>query len=244
MESCRLYKNTVLLEFDSERHVYLVDGKRVASVTSALGCISKPALVPWAAKVTADYVESHLIPGVSLDEVQIKNLCKEAKMAHRAKKEGAADIGTFVHEWIEQYIKVGRPNDPINPQVKAGVDAFLQWVDENKVEFIASEKKVYSKEYNFCGTLDFLATVNGKRMLGDIKTSSGIYDEMFFQTSAYQLALQEEHPEEKFEGQIIVNCRKTGELDTRISLEYEENAKAFICALGLYRRINAMKESL
>lgn len=241
MESTTLYNGEVTLEFDSERHLYLANGKKVDSVTGVLNVISKPALVPWAAKMVAEHVEAALKPGVALNEIEIKELCKAAKAAPNKKKDNAADIGTFVHEWIEDYIKGKNPSVPMHPQIKNGVDAFLEWVGANHVVFSQSEMKTYSRKYEYAGTLDFEATVNGKYMLGDIKTSSGIYDEMFFQTSAYQLARQEERPELVYEGHIIVNCKKDGKLDTRISTEYEENKIAFLCALGLMRRINQMK---
>ena len=138
--------------------------------------------------------------------------------------------------------KFGYPGTPFHPEARAGVAAFLQWVEENKVEFHESERIVYSREHRFAGCLDFIATVNGKRMMGDIKTSSGIYNEMFLQTSAYQIARQEERPDEIFEGHVIVNCKKTGELLTKISYDYEDNKEAFLCALCLSRRLKKMEE--
>lgn len=246
MPTVALYGGEVALDFDPERHIYRANGKKIDSVTGVLGIISKPALIPWAVKMAVEHIAERLKPGVPLDEVQIKDLLKAAKAAHIVKKEHAADVGTFVHEWIEQFVKGGGTVQPmpLHPQVKNGVDAFLRWVSENRVEFHCSELKVCSREWEYAGTLDFEATVNGKRMLGDIKTSSGIYEEMFLQTSAYQIARQEEDPSLAYEGHIIVNCRKDGTLDTRVSQDYEKNRVAFLCALGLHRRIREMNERL
>lgn len=244
MPTIKLYGGDVELDFEEEKHVYRANGKRIESVTGVLGVIAKPALVPWAAKMVADHIEANLKPGVSLDEMQIKDLCKAAKAAPNTKRDNAAQIGTFVHDWIDQWAKGNKQPMPIHPQVRNGVEAFLQWVNENHVEFHCSEIKIYSKKWEYAGTLDFEATVNGKRMLGDIKTSSGIYDEMFFQTSAYQIAREEEYPELKYEGHIIVNCKKDGTLAVKVSTEYEENKTAFLCALGLHRRIKQLKDSL
>lgn len=242
MPTHKLYNGEVTLDFDEDKHVYRINGEEVEGVTNALNVISKPALINWAAKMSAEYIERNLVPGKALNEIEIKELCRKAKFAHREKKQSAADIGSMVHALIETYIKnKGKVGSVIHPEVNAGFNAFKQWIDENKVEFHASEQKVYSKTHKFCGTFDFIATVNGKRMMGDIKTSSGIYHEMFLQTSAYQLARQEEFPDEVFEGHVIVNCRKTGELDTRISYDYDTHKEAFLCALGLSRKLKQME---
>ena len=242
MSSYKLYKGEVTLDFDSVKHVYLANGEKAESVTTILNVIAKPALVQWSAKMASEYIERNLVPGKAYDEIEIKDLCRKASFAHREHKQTAADIGSLVHEWIETFIKMkGKMGNPMHPEVKAGIEAFKQWIEENHVEFHESEQKVYSRKYNFSGTFDFIATVNGKRMMGDIKTSSGIYNEMFLQTSAYQLARQEENPEEIFEGHVIVNCKKTGELLTKISYDYEDNKEAFLCALGLSRRLKMME---
>ena len=105
MDVVKLYDGTVELEFDSERHVYLANGKKVDGTTGILNIISKPALVPWAAKCTADYIEEQWKPGVAYDEIQIKEILKLAKNAHRHKKERASDVGSLVHQWCDAYAK-------------------------------------------------------------------------------------------------------------------------------------------
>lgn len=244
MEKHQLYNGSVELVFDPAKHLYTVEGKKVDGVTGILGVIGKGFLVPWAAKMTADAMRTLLKPGVAYTDIQIEQMCEEAKGAHKKKSANAADIGHLVHSWIENYIADGGKEKelPANQEAKNAVTKFLQWVSENHVEFILSEKKVYSREYNFAGTLDFTAKVNGKLVLGDIKTSNGIYDDMFFQCSAYQKARQEEHPEEKYEEQLIVNCRKDGTLETRSSTDFEKNWKAFAAAHTLFHRQNEMKQ--
>ena len=36
------------IKFDPIKHTYMVDGKKLASVTGVLGVIAKPALINWA----------------------------------------------------------------------------------------------------------------------------------------------------------------------------------------------------
>lgn len=241
MTKNKFYRGSIELVFDEEKHRYSINGNQVDGVTTVLSVINKPALVSWAAGLAADYVKERLAPGVGLDEIQIKELCAEAKNAHRKRKEKAGDIGSEIHSWVERHIKGLKPPIPVNESIRNGVKAFLKWTKEMNVEFIKNEFQVYSKDFNFAGTCDFYAKVDGFYTIGDFKTSSGIYDEMFFQTAAYDIAMREEDGELPVDQYMIVNIRKDGTLETKISDELIENARAFHAALTLHRRINAMK---
>lgn len=245
MEITKLYGGKVSLEFNEAKHTYTVDGQIVDGVTGVLSVIAKPALIAWAANMAAEHIIAALKPGQVMDEMSIKGLANDAKAAHRKKKEQAADVGSFVHEWIENYIKTGGEQKHIeHPEIKNGVAAFMEWVNAHSVQFVASEGKIYSQKHGYAGTFDFIATVDGKHYLGDIKTSSGVYPEHFLQTTAYQMARQEEHPDEHYDGHIIVNCKKDGTLDTVFSEpdDFARNQAAFLSALGLYRWQKAQKE--
>ena len=89
--------------------------------------------------------------------------------------------------------------------------------------------------------MDFYCQIGDKRFAGDTKTSSGIYDEMWFQTSAYQQAYQEETGV-RIDGQIIVRVGKDGSLEVKENYEYEKNIVAFNGALLLYRRIQELND--
>ena len=236
-ESYPLYGGSVELVFDTERHIYRANGEIMYGVTSILDVISKPALVAWAAKMAAEYIQTNLKPGVMLDEIQIKELADNAKSAHRQKRDKAADIGTLVHNSIEEYIKHRTMPKIINPEAEKGFNAFLEWAHLNDVTFDQSELKVYSKQHGFAGTADLLVTIGGEKYLGDIKTGSGIYETMKLQTAAYELARTEEYPDENYAGNIIINCRKDGTLETATYLkpEVEEAKKAFLSANELFR---------
>lgn len=105
METTKHYNNSVILEFDPQKHAYLLNGEKVNGVTTVLQRLSKPALVYWAAKKAAEHMESTLIPGQALDEMQIKQLAKDSIWAHRNAKDGAADMGTWIHSYLEQFIQ-------------------------------------------------------------------------------------------------------------------------------------------
>lgn len=240
VEQSVLYGGTVNLEFNPGRHIYTWEGSKIDGVTSVLRVINKPKLLGWAARCSAEYFTEQIKPGHVYTAQQLQIIAEAAVKQHNAKRDKAASTGTLVHQWIEDWIKGRQPELPQDPQVLNGVLAFKRYVDTHNVTFVASEQKIFSKKYKYAGTLDFEAEIDGKLFLGDIKTSSGIYPEMFLQTSAYQQARQEEDPERQYAGQLIINCRKDGVLDTLVSTNYEQHIKGFLAALVLYRTLNEM----
>lgn len=236
-----LYNDSVHLLFDANKHLYTVDGKKVDGTTGILGVIAKPALMYWAVNVTIAYLQKCFQAGEMYDEVQIKKFFDGAKSAHRKKSSEAADIGTMVHNWIRDHIAGKKPKTPVNTIIKNAINQFLSWEKDHNVKFLESEKVVYSREHNYAGTLDFIAEVDGEIKIGDFKTSTGIWDEYWYQLAAYQQAYMEEYPGLKIAGGIIVRCGKDGSLEVAERTDYEKNVIAFNSALALYRRINELK---
>lgn len=239
-EQSVLYGGTVKLEFSPSHHIYTWEGSKIDGVTSVLRVINKPKLLGWAARCAAEYCAEEFKPGHVYNAEQIAAITEKARSQYNVKRNKAADTGTLVHAWIEDWIKGRQPELPHDHQVLNGVLAFKRYVDSQNIKFVASEQKIFSKKYKYAGTLDFEAEIDGKLFLGDIKTSSGIYPEMFLQTSAYQQAREEENPGRKYAGQLIINCRKDGILDTLVSTDYEKHIKGFLAALVLYRTLNEM----
>jgi hypothetical protein len=219
-------------EFNEKTHSYTLDGKPLTGVTTILGTIAKPALIQWAANEAVKYVKENLTDINDLDKVLL-----EAKKAHTSKRDKSADVGSLAHNWIEKWIRGEK--QAITDDIKPMIDNFLQW--SKGVNFLESELRVYSEKYWYAGTLDFIAEIDGEKWLGDFKTSSGIYPEMFYQTAAYQNALQEMGLHQDIKGHIIVNLTKDGRLNVQKSTEYEENRKAFMGALAIYRRQGQLK---
>ena len=242
METYKLYKDKVVLTFDSEKHTYFVKDKRIEGVTGVTGIINKPALMYWAVNMTVEFLSKALKPGKKYDEIQLKGMLESAKYAHRQKATKSADIGTIVHQAIETYIKTGKQTNPVNNDARRSFKKFLQWVKNNDVKFFESERKVYSEKFEYAGTMDFYCETANKRLIGDIKTSSGIWDEYWLQTSAYQQAYQEE-TNARIDGHIIVRVSKIGELEVVENYDYDKNVLAFNGALALYKRMMEIKDS-
>lgn len=240
----KLYKNSAVILFDSQKHRYTYENKIVPSVTQILSVISKPALVAWSANMAIDSVSEAICPGKSYDEIELQKIFETGRKAHNQKKVDAGNIGTFIHEWIEKYIHNERPSMPVNAQLRESVEQFLNWKQDNKVEFILSEQIVFSKKHRFIGTLDFICTIDGVPYIGDTKTSNAIYPEYFLQTSAYRFAREEEFPKEKYKGQVIVRVGKTGDFEVAVvkkKAEYEDMFQAFLHARQLFEKLENLK---
>ena len=261
----KLYKGEVELVFNEAKHLYTVGGKRVFGATSILRVINKPALMYWAVNLAAAHGEANWEPGKSYDEIEISEIIKDAKYAHRRTTSKAADTGSMVHKWIEDWTKAMKdgtepPKKPVNEKIRKSIDQFLQWIKDNKVDIVLPEQIVYSRKYNFAGTFDFTANVDGEfdqlqpdgstklvklkgLVMGDYKTSSGIYDEMRLQVSAYLYARNEEYPDEKYIGRIIVRLGKDGVFEPiLLPDEHQEDLKAFLGAQIIFSRLEEIKD--
>lgn len=231
-----LYNGTVELIFNTKGHRYTVNGESKVGVTSILSIINKPALIQWAVNEGVSYIKENLKAGTTYDEIELHNILENAKKAHRVRKTEAADFGTLAHSWIEKYIKGENPEPLVNKTLQNAINVFLKWVDEKNVKFIASEQPIYSKKYDYCGTYDFLCEIDGKRYIGDLKTSKGIYGEYHMQLAAYRYAVEEE-TQTPVDGCLIVRIPKTEDDHVEIAHmnNYNANAKAFLYAVGLYK---------
>ncbi len=224
--------------FDEKTHTYYLDGVKMTGVTTILGVIAKPALIPWAVKTCADYIMDNCERHEDGWLVSEKDL-KEAKSAHRKKKESAGDVGTLVHDAVENYVKNGEiPELPEN--IMKMFNEFKDWYDEGKYTLIESEKKLYSEKHFYAGTVDLvIEDKDGRRFIADIKTSGGVYPEYYAQMGGYHIAYDEMGNDKQISGYIIIHIPKTGKKseqylfhDTKLCKEF------FLNALGIYRSLN------
>ena len=169
----------------------LKNGKRVKGVTTILSNLgwNKNVLVAWARRTA--------LAGDDPDAV-----LKEA---------GA--IGTLAHYLCECDIKGEEPelDDYSAEQIEKAENAFLgylEWKKMTKPKYEAIELKMVSEKYKVGGTADFVARINNSLVLGDIKTSKGIYPEMTAQLAAYRKMYIEIQPKAKIESAMILKLDK------------------------------------
>ena len=187
-------------------------------MTTATGMLdkSKPLMI-WAGNLTREFLLKEL-DNTGIAHIG-KNVIDEAVNQHNVRREAAATSGSLVHEWAENYIAGRKPEVPTDPAVKNGVLAFLKWVNEKGVRFIASEKMVYSKKYDYVGTLDCIFTLKAEGHqiihLGDFKTSKSFYIDHFFQTAGYEHAYFEEYGTNFGSKFILKFDKETGEFEPK-----------------------------
>lgn len=213
--------------------LYTIDGKKLPSVTTILGILNKPALLPWAAKETAAEFARLLmeLPMVHADgermlpDERIMEYAEVAKKAYRKKSEEAMSKGTIVHDIIEQWIiNDGKitPDEVSDPVARQGLEQFLAWGEQHEIEILESEQVITDGEL-YAGRYDLLCVVDGKKTLADLKTSSGIWPEYIYQCHAYAYCV----PGVEQVG-ILRLDKETGEIEWRC-WDYDHNiTQAFL----------------
>lgn len=156
------------------------DGKRVPSVTTILGRFKDSGgLIHWA-----------------------WNLGKEGK-DYREVRDAAADAGTLAHQAVEDWIHGEETKWDGEPEVvfkaKTAFGAFQEWANQTQLRITHTELPLVSEKYRFGGTFDAIL-VQGKRAMGDWKSSNAIYPEYLAQVAAYGVLWDENFPDEKIDG--------------------------------------------
>lgn len=224
VEEHKLYKGRIIVNFYPDSHQYRIDGKVKTGVTSIIGIKDKStALVSWTREETAKMAFDMLSRGTVIKEAEII----ESAFASERMKEKAADLGTQIHDWCEQYInhkikptKYPMPEMPEDSNVVTGVTSFLQWESEHKVKFMWSERILYSQKHDYIGRADFAAKVDGLTCLCDLKSGNGLYNGVRMQTAAYAMADTEE-TKEKYDGRWAIRIAKEtpAEYESRMGLK-------------------------
>ena len=106
-------------------------------------------------------------------------------------KNKSAEHGSMVHELVQQVAIGGGPTVP--EEFRPAVEAFEVFAKARNIVFHPDfiERRVWSSQKRYAGTMDALAEADGKFGVLDIKTSTGFYPEYNLQTGAYIQALQE-----------------------------------------------------
>lgn len=180
------------------RYIITSDGKRTVtpSVTTILGALPKKGLDWWGFKLGLQAAMSVTHDGA----YDLDALYADAKLTdhapHRALRKAGAR-GTDVHQVAEVLLRDGRLEDlPANTGASEGyVDALLSWHDERGVsewDVVAVEARLFSATHLFAGTADVIAKrPDGVYVVGDFKTSKGIYESHMLQATAYAAAARE-----------------------------------------------------
>lgn len=175
------------LTFTRGGHSYDLDGRRIDGVTTAIGKgLPKPALVPWATGAAADFVVEHW-DELATDSPSTK--ISKIKGAPWALRDRAALRGTKIHGYGEDLVHgraVEIPDEYVGP-----ADAYAKFLDEWKIEPIATETPLANTTHRYGGTADLWATIGVRGhapALIDVKTGKDAYPDVALQLAAYRYA--------------------------------------------------------
>lgn len=180
------------LTFTHNGHRYKLDGLPVTGVTTILnGGIPKPALIYWAGKTVAEYVEANPAEIESLRNRQDVDFVRELSGIPAKIRDDAGVTGTAVHDLAETLATTGTVDDV--PEELAGyVEGYADFLDRFQFTPTLMERPCASRQDWFAGKFDMIGTSpllnGGAPVMIDIKTSKYVYGETGLQTAAYSLA--------------------------------------------------------
>lgn len=189
---------------------YEVCGRKLPSVTTITGVISKPALYFFYGK---------------------HGTAKAKKLSQEA-----LDIGSAVHEYAERYFKGNFEGytQPDDKKVQKACENLRKFQEIYSIKAIRQEHTVYNLEHGYAGTLDGIFKFKKKLIMLDFKTSTAIYDEYRLQLEAYNRCEMEEKIDELW----VVRLDKENEFnDNKDVLKFEpdqETFNAFLACKGIY----------
>lgn len=198
----------------------LKSGNRVPSVTTILGILNKPALTDWAWQMGTQ--------GLDYKEV----------------RDNAGDIGTLAHYLILCDLKGETPDtSEYSPQDLEKAETCLikywDWLKGHKIEPFMLETPLISEEYQFGGTIDFFGKVDGQSTLLDFKTGKAIYDDFFYQLSAYEQLLTEAGQLIEITRILRIGRKEDEGFEERTTGKLDKQWQLFLNCLNIY---NLQKE--
>jgi hypothetical protein len=136
------------------------DDWRGWSVTTIIGALDKPALVPWAAIKTAeaavDNADTWMAIAESDGRAEAINYLKGARFRRGRGQRSATELGTAVHKALEHKAIHGRyrDEDKADLELRPYLEQGNRFLREFKPRYLAAELTVYSPTYGFAGTSD------------------------------------------------------------------------------------------
>lgn len=220
-------------------------GVRMPGVTGVISKVDKSApLIAWAKGVTADAALDNL------DQIRVmlsdsgKAPTKAWLTAHAtAESDRAKDLGTRVHILAEQ---ISRGAEPDMDEFEAPyVEAYRRYLADVQPDIKSLEQFCANLTLGYGGTFDFLAKLDGRWTLGDIKTGKAHYVEARLQLAALGAAEfigrpndPKRYPMPKIEQYVILHVRPEayarGYQLYRVLVNDADRA-AFRGALDIYR---------
>ena len=228
-------------------HLYTVADTHFKSVTSILNIIGGDktnALMIWARRAALSMTKEEIVKalnnGEAITETNLDEILKKADRQPDKLKDEAADLGTLVHNAIDDYILGKTPK--VAPEARLGFDNFMAWMRKSGVSIIAGDTPVASVRWGFGGRLDAIGKIGDDFVILDWKTSNKLRDTNALQVAAYAQAFSETYGVPLPDKGCVVRFGKTDPGDFEAKwVDMTQASHAWCFALSLYK---SMKEEL
>jgi hypothetical protein len=205
---------------------YGADGELLVGVTTALQILNKPSLMRWAWN------------------------CGMKGEDYTKVRDQAGSVGTITHLMITCELQNIVPK--LQEYSQADIDSatlclnsFHEWRKSHTLEAMLVEKPLASSKYRFGGTPDFIGLVNGELELMDFKTSSGIWNDYFYQLAAYRQLAHENGYESLNKARILRFSKGDNvEFEDRLITQFSKEFELFTHCLAIYNLLKIMKRQL
>jgi hypothetical protein len=264
---------------------FLPDGTpvAVAGVTTVLKCIHKPALLPWGIRVCLEKMKALLIEGhyvitpeiaetFPLYEGSLDEIIQAARKTDSEILTDSGDVGTSAHDFLEKvgqtYIKGDEARRlellahfPEDDRAASCSISALEFFQRHHIQFIHTERPVYSRSLDCCGTMDALVWADScddpaccpepfehSLTLLDYKSSNGVYPSYMAQAALYAFAYMEEFPDQHIEHRFVLKLPKTEGAFQSFHMAgdelFQQDLSIYTFALGLYRSLHVVEERM
>lgn len=201
-------------------------GKRIPGVTTVIGKFKEAGgLIHWAWDLG--------IQGID----------------YRKVRDDAASSGTIAHSMVEADIR-GLPQPEINGndpetwrKALSAYAAYAEWRTQTQLKPEQTEVSMICECHQVGGTLDTIM-VQGKRSLGDWKTSNSIYPEYLIQLAAYRHLWEVNNPDKPIDGgfHLLRFSKAGGDFAHHFWPNLDEAWTAFVHMRSLYDLMAKLKE--
>lgn len=202
------------------------EGKKLPSVTTVIGKFKEAGgLIHWAWDLGMQGID------------------------YRKVKDDAASAGTLAHLMVEADIrghdqpKQDSQPDEIWQKALNAFGAYQEWRNQTQLKPEQSEVSLICECHQVGGTLDTIM-VQGKRSLGDWKTSNAVYPEYLIQLAAYRHLWEINNPDQPITGgfHLLRFSKAEGDFTHHFWPNLDTAWEAFVCMRQLYDLMNKLKE--
>jgi hypothetical protein len=210
----------------------------------------EPYRAPYDASYPAPYrlKDGSIVPGVTtvLKELSMGeglnywcwDLGRQG-LDYKEVRDAAGRVGTLAHHLIACHLNCEEPSaSEFSPAEvdKAGIcfRKYLAWEKENPLTPVMIEEPLVSELFKYGGTPDLLAEIDGKFVLIDFKTGSGIYQSYHCQVAAYRKLFEEQGWTVASARIIRISPDETDRIEVAMALDYARDWQIFQHALGIY----------